>query len=316
VTIRRRALAAALLLATAGGCALAPTGSGYRFHARAWPDGVVPYYNEAPSQAGPLANAVQAWNTSGAHVRFVAVPREQAKLLIVEGGDAARCPEAKATLGYSREARLVVFPGNLLTASCNPYWSTLALAHELGHVLGLAHEERGCATMNPYGSMHGGSRCTPNDPWEWRCRILEPDDVAGAAAAYGGTPVPRRTPPTCPLYRAIAPPGGLSAVYDETRTALRLAFTRPSEPSVPAFVGSPTQRQQSAFVILVYGGECRTDVGATHARRYRWTVPPGGRERITQPIPAGPACVALWAADAIGRLDDSPVQVRIPRAGA
>ena len=60
--------------------------------------------------------------------------------------------------------------------------------------------------MNSYGNLHGGAACGPNVPWEWRCRLLEIDDVAGVAAIYGGKPRPRREPATCLLYAPIEPP--------------------------------------------------------------------------------------------------------------
>src|SRR5262249_38301709 len=55
------------------------------------------------------------------------------------------------------------------------------------------------ATMNPSGNYSGGGECQPKLPWAWRCSLLEPDDVAGVAAAYGGTPKPPATPRALPV---------------------------------------------------------------------------------------------------------------------
>ena len=55
---------------------------------------------------------------------------------------------------------------------------TGVIAHELGHVLGLGHEDGTCATMNsvPW------SLCGRQKP----CSILQDDDVRGAIHRYGG----------------------------------------------------------------------------------------------------------------------------------
>ena len=67
---------------------------------------------------------------------------------------------------------------------------TLVIAHELGHIMGLNHETRRCATMNPSVA----ERCGKTPP----CTILQADDVRGAIARYGGR---ARTRPRelCPL---------------------------------------------------------------------------------------------------------------------
>ena len=133
----------------------------YNFHGVKWPDGVVPYFNAATDQSWAVATAVRAWNESGAHVRFVAVPRSQAKLVIEDDSRKVYCSEGHASVGYARNARVVIFPAHGITHACNPYWAVRVVAHELGHVLGLVHENRYCATMNSVGSMHGGAQCKP-----------------------------------------------------------------------------------------------------------------------------------------------------------
>jgi hypothetical protein len=73
----------------------------------------------------------------------------------------------------------------------------ITVAHELGHVLGLDHENHACAVMNP-ASM---SLTTDQGPWSvapercrglkegsWFCRVLSKDDLKGAKKLYGGHP--------------------------------------------------------------------------------------------------------------------------------
>ena len=65
-----------------GAVAFAVPGSAFRKLGDPWPAGVVPYYNAAYDQAWAVNQAVNAWNTSGARVRFVPVSRGSAKLVI------------------------------------------------------------------------------------------------------------------------------------------------------------------------------------------------------------------------------------------
>jgi hypothetical protein len=67
------------------------------------------------------------------------------------------------------------------------YETALILAHELGHVLGLDHETQQCATMNPSVGADHTTLCPAPPAGMWTCRLLQPDDVRGAVALYGGT---------------------------------------------------------------------------------------------------------------------------------
>ena len=91
--------------------------------------------------------AMRAWNTSGARVRFVLAPRSRAdvsmtsykvSLGILEGYGAS----GRASLGYSPFSYVRVSRG----ARGAPILGVIA--HELGHVLGLAHQDETCGLMN------------------------------------------------------------------------------------------------------------------------------------------------------------------------
>jgi hypothetical protein len=73
----------------------------------------------------------------------------------------------------------------------------LVVAHELGHVLGLDHEDRACATMNAYLVKRSPERCQEAPEGKWICRLLRADDVRGAVSLYGGTARPIRGPEFC-----------------------------------------------------------------------------------------------------------------------
>jgi hypothetical protein len=311
-----RDLQAAIVLVSAlvAGLVAPPPGAAYHFRGVKWPGGVVPYFNAAPDQAWAVAEAVGAWNRSGANVRFVAVPRADAKLVIEEENDRVYCGEGHASVGYVRNASVVIFPARGLTHACNRYWAAHLVAHELGHVLGLLHENRYCAAMNESGSMRGGSKCGPDWRWEWRCRLLEPDDVAGVAAIYGGRPRPPATPAVCPLYAAIKTPVRPSVSYDSARPAMTVAFGRPAEPRIPAFVIPVPWKAKSGF-LLARTPTCPADGDTSAAYLYRWKAAVGNRQQLQLPAPTRRLCIAIWALDKLGRPSASPARVIVGPAG-
>lgn len=290
--------------------AAAPTpGGAYHFHAVKWPAGVVPYFNAAPDQAWAVSRAVRAWNGSGAHARFVAVPRDRAKMVIEEGADRVYCTEGRATVGDVPDAHVVIFPAHGITHACNRYWAVRVMTHELGHVLGLLHEDRTCAAMNATGSLRGGAECRGQLPWEWRCRLLERDDVAGVAAVYGGRPRAAVTPALCPLYSSIGRPTGFSASFDSTGTTMTLTFTRPPEPAIPSFVAPPEWKHNAAFAIGQPRRACPANDEVSAVPRYRWNVAVGKRQQLRLAAPAGRLCLAVWAIDSLGRPSSGPARI-------
>jgi hypothetical protein len=295
-----RVLQVAIVLVSVwvAGLAAPPPGAAYRFHGVKWPGGVVPYFNAAPDQAWAVGQAVRAWNRSGADVRFVAVAKADAKLVIEKENNRVYCGEGHASVGYVRNARVVIFPARGVTHACNRYWAAHLVAHELGHVLGLLHENRYCAAMNESGSMRGGSKCGPNWRWEWRCRLLEPDDVAGVAAIYGGRPRPAATPAVCPLYAAIKTPIRPSVSYDRTGSTMTL---------VP-------WKAKSGF-LLARTPMCRADDDTSAAYLYKWKAAVGNRQQLLLPAPTRRLCVAIWALDKLGRPSASPARMIVGPAG-
>jgi hypothetical protein len=287
-----------LACATLGACSLAfpASGQAYVVQGRAWPGGVVRYYSAAPDQAWALQQAVDAWNESGAHVHFVAVPESEAQV-VVEHLPVACASHAAASVGYGRGAHVYISRLDGRSPFCNRFMSARALAHELGHVLGLGHEVTGCAAMNPQDYLQGPSLCPRAERWEWRCRLLEPDDVAGAIAIYGGYAVPQEGSGDCDLYAASRPPSGLEVGWTTVPGQLRVSFRRPPSARIPAFlVGRVPEAFQVAFAA---GSTCPADpTGLTH---YRWDVPAGGTQVVGEMTSPGTYCLAVWADDAYGR---------------
>ena len=190
---------------------------------------------------------------------------------------------------------------------CNSYSSVHAVAHELGHVLGLGHEERGCALMNGIGTWRGAQHCRQEAVWTWRCGLLEPDDINGVVKLYGG-----RTSTTsrgsCSAYTPIRAPLSLSA---ERRNdgSVGLRFGRPALPVVPLFLAA-LAGSQGGWAIASARNACPT--AFTGAKRYAWSVRVGEQMTIAdRPTQPGRHCYALWSTDPLGRPSDKPATVWI-----
>ncbi len=188
----------------------------YRLDGIPWPGrpAKITYWNGTGYQ-GQVRQAVAAWNASGARVRFVAASKRRAKLRIVY--DERRSSDyglahGAASVGYQPRNRITLGRGARGVGVVG------VIAHELGHVIGLVHDDRRCATMN----AAAWSRCgqPPN------CSILQPDDVRGAIARYGGRPRPRASE-LCPPVPAALDVGRLPG-----STRIQAAITVPAGAAV------------------------------------------------------------------------------------
>ena len=293
---------------SAGAFAFAFPGAAFRTHGEPWPDGFIPYYNAAHDQAWAVKQAVNAWNTSGARVRFVPVTRSSAKL-VIEYAPTRSCKRAEATVGHTTRSVVRIWSSRAVSASCSPAFAAGAMAHELGHVLGLTHEDRGCAVMNSAGSARGPARCEPVERWEWRCRLLEHDDVAGAVAIYGGR-ASVRPAVACPIYAAIAPPRVDYATLDSGIVTVRLQ--RPASPRIPTQL-SAALRSEEAYAIAWGKESCPTRIDLRTANRYVWPRGADGVVEISRRAPgaAGRHCLSIWAVDSFVRPSDRPATVNV-----
>jgi hypothetical protein len=75
-----------------------------------------------------------------------------------------------------------------LRENLDDYEAALVATHELGHVLGLAHEDDGCAVMNSWLFDGHPFKCEAPAPGKWWCQLLTKDDILGAVRIYGGRP--------------------------------------------------------------------------------------------------------------------------------
>jgi Matrixin len=183
-----RATFAAFLLALV----VVPTAGGYHLEGGRWPTRTITYYNEVPAYSWAVDTAAFAWNSSGARVRFLKSSRRNAKVLL---GIRWFTPAGEARLDR-RNGRIYGAKVGIRSGQ-DRYTMVLVVAHELGHVLGLDHEDGTCATMNSRLDGNHPDHCPAPPAGTWVCRLLRADDVRGAVSLYGGSVRAVRGPEFC-----------------------------------------------------------------------------------------------------------------------
>lgn len=300
---RRRALFTALVLTVLAAAMATPAAFGFRIGGTAWPGGRIPYYNTDRRDAAAVKLAVHAWNSSGAHVHFVAVSRSRAKVLVTSSG--SRCTgTGQGTIGYGSPAYVIVY------GHCNTEMTAQLLTHEFGHVLGLEHETRRCATMNPSflvdnGSVRGGDRCHPKAPlWKWHCGLLERDDVRGAIHRYGGSVHLGRA--FCPIYAAGPAPGIVSVAFDHPQVPATATVTlrRPGAAKIPRFLHQLWAAYAGPRILIGTSCPAAPDVETSWDAQDTWADTAVGATHtftIAWPATAGHYCVGAFEMDGMGR---------------
>ena len=291
--------------------------SAYQFEGKKWPSHVITYYNGAKASSAAVAAAVYAWNTSGASVRFVPAPKSQADLVIANSSSPGLSDGGLlglASAGYyphSFSAHNPLGTGVIHGAhmwlvppsgdhGLHAFQRAQVAAHEFGHVLGLGHESRGCAMMNPALN----SRCPPPHPWQANCRTLQRDDVSGAIALYGGRL--RAAMPTkfCDLLPKPGTPTRVSATLLDPRAGtVSLTWTNPGGISLPQqftsedLRGRPDIEQYAVYASL---GSCPQ---TTTGHKAQAVGPAGPLQRVSAVAQLGPGrwCVSIFAQDAFLR---------------
>ena len=162
------------------GLAVVPGADAYVIGGRPWPDDSITYNAGTGPGARDVDRAARVWNRARVGVRLRREPGSYADVVFRSGGP--HCGGA-APIGYQRWWRVTVLLGH----GCNRRLVTLNAVHELGHVLGLDHERRRCALMNPSSDQTGTpSRCRRRALRWWLRHPLRGDDVRGARTLYSG----------------------------------------------------------------------------------------------------------------------------------
>ena len=260
------------------------------FAGRPWPNHRVTYYNAVASEDWAVKMAVQAWNTSGADVRFVPASAGAAEVHIQLG------PVPTGACGFGTYGDQGGAHVNLAKAGVCGFGAigVEIVAHELGHILGLGHEFHKCALMNVTGGVLGLCHHLPPIGFsQYLCDPLQPDDIAGAIALYGGKPR-KVTKPACDAWTSLGAPTGLT-VTGTVVTWRDAAATKSLIPGENAVNPSPD------VVLAVAQGHCSSDPTkdgfvATVAAK------PGQPNTYTLTTFApGQYCLAAWTQDLLQR---------------
>ncbi|MEA2475009.1 MAG: serine protease [Thermoleophilaceae bacterium] len=184
---RASVLAAAVAVLT---LALAQQAQSFqRFPNYHWPSHTIRYFDATGKQyRANVAQAAQAWNKSGVKVHWSAVKHRGSG--VVPLTVTSNIPSAGlATYYFSGgrwQGKIEVQPGiqkGQLTKAAGNGVATQVFVHEMGHIMGLDHETKVCAIMQP---IVGGGCPQPKIAWQYRCRLLESDDLRGGIAIFGG----------------------------------------------------------------------------------------------------------------------------------
>jgi PKD repeat protein len=232
-----------------------------------------------------VARAARAWSSVGAGVRFVVTTSP--------GGDVKVTYHRAACLSARGASSSFGFVAGAYIAlrSCPRIVRPLLVAHELGRVLGLPDDDRGCSIMNSFGKSDGVSfatpgRCSQYAPPTWLPLLVDPSTEARLKQLYrspGGVTgvsflessvriswqlpanagayrtVVLRSPSSCPTAVDVAT-GSQTVVYDKRAFAGAHWVVDGTIPPVRApycygiFTVSAAGRvtRQSKFVTFVY----------------------------------------------------------------
>jgi len=197
----RGAGAGALALALLAGAVLAPPASAYRIAGQRWPNEEISVANTAPRYALAVRQAIRAWNRADVGVRFTRAPANRARVVFSysRSGGSGRygCEGVAGAAGAGYPSPFVTATVRVIRNCLDPGLRRLTAMHELGHVLGLGHETRRCALMNPTGDVERRlpSLCPSGT------RVPTRDDVRGTRSLY------RRRPPRVSSAIGLFNPG-------------------------------------------------------------------------------------------------------------
>jgi hypothetical protein len=214
-----------LALALLGALALAPSAQAYKRLSYKFPTRTITYYDATGSRyKNEVKAAAAAWNKSGSKVRWVRASKQRARVPIRVN---SKIPAAGLGWYFGNGRGLIELQPDLkkgqLTKLAGAGVATQVIVHEMGHVMGLDHVTNTCAIMQP--SLGSGCR-QPEVVWQYRCRLLEKDDIRGGVALFGGK-VGKVGPEFCDAVPAPAAPTGLAVAPSPDEGTAQVSWTTP-----------------------------------------------------------------------------------------
>jgi hypothetical protein len=172
----RRALTASVV-AISGALAGAAPAPAYVIGGRPWPYDVITYSSDAPAYTASVDRAARLINRQHVGVRLRRDDGNPDVVFVYNG----RACDGSAYVGFRPRRESTVWLGR----GCSRDLITLTAVHELGHVLGLDHETRRCARMNPaFDDTGTPSGCRARPLSHWLAHPFTADDLRGLRALY------------------------------------------------------------------------------------------------------------------------------------
>jgi hypothetical protein len=203
----RRASLLLLLVALVG----AGPARAYKFDHAVVPQPRLQYFVALSDWKKPFKRVVRAVNRAHVGVRLVQAKIPEQATIQVGRLKNHRCglPGVDGTTQTLAGGYAAIY----LPRGCHGAHASILAGHELGHALGLLHEDRRCALMNSSGTGPKGipTRCLGRRI-DWLHHPYRPDDIRGLKRLY------RNTPPKAHL--ALANPGRTTVAGDDVRFTL------------------------------------------------------------------------------------------------
>jgi hypothetical protein len=174
---------------------------------------VLRYYVAPKDWRTPFARVVKDFNAHHVGVRLVKarVP-EQASIQVGRLVKDCNLGGVEGTTQTIAGGYAAIY----LPRHCRPVPASIIAAHELGHALGLLHEDRRCALLNSSGT---GSRLIPTRclgrSFDWLHHPYRADDIKGLRRLYHNTP-PR-------AHVALGGPDTAQRVNDTVRFSVKVS---------------------------------------------------------------------------------------------